>query len=107
MIILFLIFVLFNIIGKSLPVTMMEMKIRWYLLFLTTLFLMNRPHTIGTQDYGRWPTEIPKTWDGEALQSMELPMPDPAQRGGKSFSRLQAVLFVTRVLLYKQRAHTG
>ncbi len=50
---------------------MMEMKIRWYLLFLSALLLLNRAQIIVTQDYGRWPTEIPKTWDEEALQSLE------------------------------------
>jgi hypothetical protein len=61
---------------------MMEMKIRWYLLFLSALLLLNRAHIIATQDYDRWPTEIPKTWDEEALQSMELPMPDAAASPG-------------------------
>jgi hypothetical protein len=57
---------------------MLEMKIRWYLLFLCTLLLLNRARNTATEDYGRWPPLIPKTWDVEALQSMELPMPDPA-----------------------------
>jgi hypothetical protein len=49
-----------------------------YLFFLVTLFLCGRSQIIGTQDYDSWSPEIPKTWDEEALQSMELPMPDPA-----------------------------
>src|SRR5215471_3984263 len=55
-----------------------EMQKWWTLLFLTALFLFKSAHIIRTQDYDKWPPEIPKTWDEQALRSMELPMPDPA-----------------------------
>jgi hypothetical protein len=54
------------------------MKKRWYLLLSAALLLFIRALSVGIPDYDKWPPEIPKTWDEEALESMELPMPDPA-----------------------------
>lgn len=59
-------------------VIMGKMRNSRYLLFLITLFLWGHTHSIYTKDYDTGTPEIPKTWDQQALQSMELPMPDPA-----------------------------
>ncbi|HET6267668.1 MAG TPA: hypothetical protein VFG11_08125 [Acidobacteriota bacterium] len=45
---------------------------------LAFLFLSIRIRTNPAQDYDSLTPEIPKTWDEEALRTMELPMTDPA-----------------------------
>src|SRR4030095_14455100 len=57
---------------------MLKMKSKNYLLFLITFLLFTNTQNSHTENYVKWMPQIPKTWDEEALQSMELRMPDPA-----------------------------